>query len=151
MSSRKKRTPKNNQLYQAVENMMNTKSVLVKTPKNKTPKNKTPKKSKKIQTGGDEDNFLSEIENMLFHMNHVNYNGIGVRTTLIPLEDKSSTQKLFMDITPTRVIIDKMTNIEGVDSEKKTSPNKIGGYGKKYVNNAIRLNDGSNEYNPFEL
>ena len=82
-------------------------------------------------------------------MNHVNYNGIGIRTTLIPLENPNSKQKLFTEITPTRVIIDKMTN---EDSEKDTKgPIKKGGYGKKYVNNAIRLNDGSNEYNPFEL
>jgi len=138
MTSRKKRTLKNDQLYQAVEDMMKK--------KNKTPKNKTPKKPKKMQTGGDEDNFLSEIQNMLFHMNHVNYNGIGVRTTLIPLEDKSSTQKLFMEITPTKVRIDKMNN---ENSEK--SPIKKGGYGKKYVNNNVRLYEGLNDYRNFEV
>ena len=131
MTSRKKRTPKNDQLYQAVEDMMKKKT--------KTPKNKTPKKPKKKQTGGN-DNFLSEIQNMLFHMNHVNYNGIGVRTTLIPLEDKNSTQKLFMEITPTNVVIDKMT-----------PEIKKGGYGKKYVNNMVRLYEGSNDSNHFEL
>jgi hypothetical protein len=131
MTSRKKRTPKNDQLYQAVEDMMKKKT--------KTPKNKTPKKPKKKQTGGN-DNFLSEIQNMLFHMNHVNYNGIGVRTTLIPLEDKNSTQKLFMEITPTNVFIDKMT-----------PEIKKGGYGKKYVNNMVRLYEGSNDSNHFEL
>lgn len=137
MTSRKKRTPKNDQLYQAVEDMMKKTS--------KTPKNKTPKKPKKKQTGGDEDNFLSEIQNMLFHMNHVNYNGIGIRTTLIPFENPNSKQKTFTEITPTKVIIDKMTN---EDSEKN---NKRGGYGKKYVNNMIRLHEYSNDSNHYEL
>jgi hypothetical protein len=135
MTSRKKRTPKNDQLYQAIEDMMK---------KNKTPKNKTPKKPKKKQTGGDNDNFLTEIQNMLFHMNHVNYNGIGIRTTLIPFENPNSKQKTFTEITPTKVIIDKMINEE---SDK----NKQGGYGKKYVNNMIRLYEGSNDSNPYEL
>jgi len=143
MTSRKKRTPKNDQLYQAVENMMKIqKTVPMKT---KTPKNKTPKKPKKKQTGGDEDNFLSEIQNMLFHMNHINYNGIGVRTTLIPFEKPDSKQKTFTEITPTQVRIDKMTN---EDSEKNI---KQGGYGKKYVNNMVRLNEGTNDSNPYEF
>lgn len=143
MTSRKKRTPKNDQLYQAVENMMKIqKTVPMKT---KTPKNKTHKKPKKKQTGGDEDNFLSEIQNMLFHMNHINYNGIGVRTTLIPFEKPDSKQKTFTEITPTQVRIDKMTN---EDSEKNI---KQGGYGKKYVNNMVRLNEGTNDSNPYEF
>ena len=146
MTSRKKRTPKNDQLYQAVENMMKKNPVQVKTPQ--TPKNKTPKKPKKKQTGGDEDNFLSEIQNMLFHMNHINYNGIGIRTTLIPLEKPDSTQKLFTEITDNQVRIDKMTpNID----LKKNNNIKQGGYGKKYVNNMVRLNEGTNDSNPYEF
>jgi len=148
MTSRKKRTPKNNQLYQAVEDMMKKKTVQVKTIK--TPKNKTPKKPKKMQMGGDEDNFLSEIQNMLFHMNHVNYNGIGIRTTLIPFENPESKQKTFTEITPTKVIIDKMTN-EDSDKNTNKNTNKQGGYGKKYVNNNIRLNEGLNDYSNYEL
>ena len=145
MTSRKKRTPKNDQLYQAVENMMKIqKTVPMKT---KTPKNKTPKKPKKKQTGGN-DNFLSEIQNMLFHMNHINYNGIGIRTTLIPLEKPDSTQKLFTEITDNQVRIDKM--MPNIDS-KKNNNIKQGGYGKKYVNNMVRLNEGTNDSNPYEL
>jgi len=144
MSSKKKRTPKINQLYQSVEDMMKIQKTV--PMKIKTPKNKTPKKPKKKQTGGDEDNFLSEIQNMLFHMNHVNYNGIGIRTTLIPFEKPDSKQKTFTEITPTKVIIDQMTN---EDSEKNI--NKKGGYGKKYVNNMIRLYEGSNDSNHYKL
>jgi hypothetical protein len=37
-----------------------------------------------------------------------------------------------------------------VDS-KKNNNIKQGGYGKKYVNNMVRLNEGTNDSNPYEL
>lgn len=143
MSSKKnnKKTPKNKHedpLFQAVTLITQTKK---KIPKQKTPKNKTPK-----QKGG-QDDFLNKIQDMLFTMNHVDYNGIGIQTTITPLNgNKDNIDKTFTEITEKEVRSTKPIR-KCNQSTEKTIEEKKGGYGKKYINNHIRLIEDNQEGN----
>jgi hypothetical protein len=155
--SSKRKTPKKklyeDPLFQAVNQFVKPRKISVslerKTPKRKTPKNKTPK-----QKGGQEDNFLNKIQDMLFTMNHVDYNGIGISTTFTPLDgNKDNSDKIFTEITQKGINTSKNKRIcKGVQiggraihiTEELEDGEKIakGGYGKKYINNHVRLHEG---------
>jgi hypothetical protein len=138
MSSKKnnKKTPKNKKedpLFQAV--------TLITQTKKKTPKQKTPK-----QKGG-QDDFLNKIQDMLFTMNHVDYNGIGIQTTITPLNgNKDNIEKTFTEITEKEVRSTKPIR-KCKQSTEKNIEEKKGGYGKKYINNHIRLIEDNQEDN----
>jgi hypothetical protein len=154
--SSKRKTPKKKSkeediLFQAVHQMVKTKK-----PKSKTPRRKTPK-----QKGGQEDNFLNKIQNMLFSMNHTEFNGIGIDTTFIPLDgNKNNIERMFTEVTQNTVSTSKSMPtvkgkqiggnnkafrvIESYTEEDEEEEIQKGGYGKKYINNNVRLYEGPN-------
>jgi len=156
--SSKRKTPKKKSkeediLFQAVDIVMKSKKKPLEKnkPKIKTPKRKTPK-----QRGGKEDNFLNKIQNMLFSMNHTEFNGIGIDTTTTPLDGNSdNAERVFTQITQNEVSTSKSmpsfkTKQIGGNKpfrvietyEEDDEKTQKGGYGKKYINNHVRLYEG---------
>jgi hypothetical protein len=161
MSSKSRRTPKKkleeNILLQAVNQFVKpqkkTVSLEKNIPKRKTPKNKTPK-----QKGGKEENFLNKIEDMLFSMNHVEFNGIGIDTTFTPLDDnKDKSERMFTEITQKNVQTSKKNRtlkssqmggkpVRVFEESEEGEETPKGGYGKTYINNHVRLYEGPRHY-----
>lgn len=163
--SSKRKTPKKKSkeedvLFQAVHEMVNKK----KTPldkKSKTPRRKTPK-----QKGGQKD-FLNKIENLLFSMNKIEFDGIGIDTTFIPLNGNTQNiNRMFTEVKTNEVNTDtahvnsnKNSNKKGgnssfrvvqtIEEDDNTDTKNKGGYGKKFINNHVRLYEGLQEKQHF--
>jgi hypothetical protein len=151
--SSKRKTPKKKSeedpLFQAVNQFVKPRKKTVSLER-KTPKNKTPKKK-----GGQKEEFLNKIQDMLFNMNHVDYNGIGISTTFIPLDgNKDNSERMFTEITQKGVQTSKTNRtcktkqmggkkIRVIEETEEDENTPKGGYGKKYINNHVRLNEDS--------
>lgn len=168
--SSKRKTPKKKSkeddiLFQAVHKMIPSKS---KTPKNKTPKSKTPKNKTPKQKGGEkQDPLLKEVKDLLFSMNNSEFDGIGIKTTFMPLDgNKDNINQLFSEVKHKTAITSMApssnTNnknrggnksfrvIQTFEEEDDPKPVK-GGYGKKYINNNVRLYEELQKNHLFDL
>ena len=170
--SSKRKTPKKKSkeediLFQAVHQMAKSNSKS-KTPKNKTPKSKTPKNKTPKQKGGkDNDNgkddkFLNEVKGFL--VSKPKLDGIGIETTFMPLDGNKNNKKMFTEVKKNNVInyfYGQSQNNGGnksfrvIQTFDEDDANNIdtlkGGYGKKYINNNVRLYEGLQKNNLIHL
>ena len=164
--SSKRKTPKKKSkeediLFQAVHQMAKSNSKS-KTPKNKTPKSKTPKNKTPKQKGGD-DKFLNEVKGFLVS-NPKKLDGIGIETTFMPLDGNKNNKKMFTEVKKNNVInyfYGQSQNNGGnksfrvIQTFDEDDANNIdtlkGGYGKKYINNNVRLYEGLQKNNLIHL
>jgi hypothetical protein len=176
--SSKRKTPKKKSkeddiLFQAVHQMAKSKTPKNKTPKSKTPKNKTPKsktpknKTPKQKGGKDDDNgkddkFLNEVKGFL--VSKPNLDGIGIETTFMPLDGNKNNKKMFTEVKKNNDINyfygQSLNNggnksfrvIQTFDEDDANNIDTLkGGYGKKYINNNVRLYEGLQKNNLIHL
>ena len=154
--SSKRKTPKKKSkeediLFQAVNQIVKHK----KNPKNKTPKNKTPKNKTPKQKGGL--NILEKINTFISpnktksdekkdkslqttdiknggKINAFYPQGIQIDSTLTPLDGNiNKSLRITFDVLEDEITTENM----------ETATKNKGGYGKKFINNHIRLYEGS--------
>ena len=155
MTIRNKKDKEDNILLNAVEKITKpTKSAKsaksTKTPtslERRTPKrkNKTPK-----QKGGDS-NFLGEIEQLLFRLNNQDNSKLQIYETSFPLTTQGKKEKKDKAEQQIVTINDKTVDSKPFNPIIKGQPGGspggstrvAGGFGKEYINNYMRLYDGS--------